>query len=47
MRIVWRRRRAKFGVKVGLVGCHGQTVYHQGVASEVFRERMSVDVADG
>ena len=22
----------KFGVKVGLVGCHGQTVYHQGVA---------------
>ncbi len=22
---------AKFGVKVGLVGCHGQTVYHQGV----------------
>jgi anhydro-N-acetylmuramic acid kinase len=24
---------AKFGVKVGLVGCHGQTVYHQGAAS--------------
>lgn len=23
----------QFGVKVGLVGCHGQTVYHQGVAS--------------
>ncbi len=23
---------AKFGVKVGLVGCHGQTIYHQGVA---------------
>jgi anhydro-N-acetylmuramic acid kinase len=22
----------RFGVKVGLVGCHGQTVYHQGVA---------------
>jgi anhydro-N-acetylmuramic acid kinase len=25
---------AKFGVKVGLVGCHGQTIYHQGVASK-------------
>jgi len=25
---------AKFGVKVGLVGCHGQTVYHQGVAAK-------------
>lgn len=25
---------AKFGVKVGLVGCHGQTVYHQGTASQ-------------
>ena len=24
----------KFGVKVGLVGCHGQTVYHQGVAEQ-------------
>jgi anhydro-N-acetylmuramic acid kinase len=24
---------AKFDVKVGLVGCHGQTVYHQGMAS--------------
>ena len=24
----------KFGVKVGLVGCHGQTIYHQGVASK-------------
>jgi anhydro-N-acetylmuramic acid kinase len=24
----------KFGVKVGLVGCHGQTVYHQGVAAK-------------
>src|ERR1700730_7908043 len=24
---------AKFGVKVGLVGCHGQTVFHQGAAS--------------
>jgi anhydro-N-acetylmuramic acid kinase len=24
----------KFGVKVGLVGCHGQTVYHQGVAEK-------------
>jgi len=24
---------AKFGVKVGLVGCHGQTIYHQGVAA--------------
>lgn len=23
----------QFGVKVGLVGCHGQTVYHQGMAS--------------
>lgn len=23
---------AKFGVKVTLVGCHGQTIYHQGVA---------------
>lgn len=23
----------KFGVKVGLVGCHGQTIYHQGMAS--------------
>jgi anhydro-N-acetylmuramic acid kinase len=23
----------KIGVKVGLVGCHGQTIYHQGVAS--------------
>jgi anhydro-N-acetylmuramic acid kinase len=23
----------RFGVKVGLVGCHGQTIYHQGVAS--------------
>jgi anhydro-N-acetylmuramic acid kinase len=25
---------AKFGVKLGLVGCHGQTVYHQGVAAK-------------
>jgi anhydro-N-acetylmuramic acid kinase len=25
---------AKFGVKVGLVGCHGQTVYHQGSAGK-------------
>jgi len=25
---------AQFGVKVGLVGCHGQTVYHQGVAAK-------------
>jgi anhydro-N-acetylmuramic acid kinase len=24
----------KFGVKVGLVGCHGQTIYHQAVASK-------------
>jgi anhydro-N-acetylmuramic acid kinase len=24
----------KFGVKVGLVGCHGQTVYHQGAAEK-------------
>ena len=24
----------KFGVKVGLVGCHGQTVYHQGAAAK-------------
>lgn len=25
---------AKFGVKAGLVGCHGQTIYHQGVAAK-------------
>ncbi len=25
---------AKFGVKVGLVGCHGQTVYHQGAVAK-------------
>ena len=25
---------AKFGVKVGLVGCHGQTIYHQGAAAK-------------
>jgi len=25
---------AKFGVKVGLVGCHGQTIYHQGMAAK-------------
>src|SRR6185437_12394745 len=25
---------AKFGTKVELVGCHGQTVYHQGVATK-------------
>ncbi len=24
----------KFGVKVGLVGCHGQTVFHQGVGAK-------------
>src|SRR5271154_4667991 len=24
----------QFGVKLGLVGCHGQTVYHQGVADK-------------
>src|SRR5271154_292293 len=24
----------QFGVKLGLVGCHGQTVYHQGVAEK-------------
>lgn len=24
----------QFGVKIGLVGCHGQTVYHQGIASK-------------
>ncbi|NYF80757.1 anhydro-N-acetylmuramic acid kinase [Granulicella arctica] len=24
---------ARLGVKVGLVGCHGQTIYHQGVAA--------------
>lgn len=24
---------AKFGVKVALVGCHGQTIYHQGTAA--------------
>jgi len=24
----------QFGVKVGLVGCHGQTIYHQGAASK-------------
>lgn len=27
------RAAAKFEVKVGLVGCHGQTIYHQGVGS--------------
>lgn len=25
---------AKFGVKIGLVGCHGQTVYHQAAAAK-------------
>jgi anhydro-N-acetylmuramic acid kinase len=30
----------KFGVKVGLVGCHGQTVYHQG-AAEAYLERAT------
>ena len=25
---------AQFGVKVGLVGCHGQTIYHQGVPAK-------------
>ncbi len=25
---------AQLGVKIGLVGCHGQTVYHQGVAKK-------------
>jgi anhydro-N-acetylmuramic acid kinase len=28
------RAAAKFGVKVELVGCHGQTVYHQGAAAK-------------
>jgi anhydro-N-acetylmuramic acid kinase len=28
------RAEEQFGVKVGLVGCHGQTIYHQGVAAE-------------
>ncbi|WP_158941339.1 anhydro-N-acetylmuramic acid kinase [Granulicella sp. S190] len=28
------RAQEKFGVKVGLVGCHGQTVYHQGAAEK-------------
>ena len=28
------RARQQFGVKVALVGCHGQTIYHQGAASK-------------
>ena len=28
------RAAEQFGVKVGLVGCHGQTVYHQGAAEK-------------
>ena len=32
---------------LGLVGCHGQTVYHQGVAAKYFRHAGSVYVADG
>ncbi|MCU1223008.1 MAG: hypothetical protein JWQ42_1101 [Edaphobacter sp.] len=27
---------AQVGVKVGLVGCHGQTIYHQGAAARYF-----------
>ena len=45
--MLWRRRQAKFGVKVGLVGCHGQTVHHQAVARRVFGRGGAVDVADG
>ena len=30
----------KVGVKVGLVGCHGQTVYHQGVAGRYLGEEV-------
>ena len=30
---------AKFGVKVGLVGCHGQTVHHEAVGACGFWER--------
>jgi anhydro-N-acetylmuramic acid kinase len=30
----------KFGVEVGLVGCHGQTIYHQGVADKYMGKPM-------
>ncbi|HMF53128.1 MAG TPA: anhydro-N-acetylmuramic acid kinase [Edaphobacter sp.] len=30
----------QFGVKVGLVGCHGQTIYHQGAPSKYLRSAV-------
>jgi len=31
----------KFGLKADLVGCHGQTIYHQGEATTFLRRRVS------
>ena len=33
-----KRTASKFGVKIGLIGCHGQTVYHQATATKYLGE---------
>jgi anhydro-N-acetylmuramic acid kinase len=36
------KAQSKLGVKIGLVGCHGQTVYHQGAASKYLGKTLRV-----
>src|ERR1700733_13648500 len=34
------KAQSKLGVKIGLVGCHGQTVYHQGAAEKYWGKTL-------
>jgi anhydro-N-acetylmuramic acid kinase len=36
------KAQSSLGVKIGLVGCHGQTVYHQGAASKYLGKTLRV-----
>jgi anhydro-N-acetylmuramic acid kinase len=36
------KAQSKLGVKIGLVGCHGQTVYHQGAAEKYLGKTLRV-----
>ena len=41
------KAQSSLGVKVELVGCHGQTVYHQGAAEKYLGKAAAGYVADG
>jgi anhydro-N-acetylmuramic acid kinase len=44
-----RRTQSRAGLICGLVGCHGQTIYHQGEAAEYLGRRLSctLQIGDG